>query len=68
MPVLNARIRRIDLLCKLLGPLVISFVDGASTIAAIWATLAMSVVSVVPEYICIAQVRSSITLIPDGTY
>ncbi|KAF7516731.1 hypothetical protein G7054_g14039 [Neopestalotiopsis clavispora] len=53
---LNARMRRIDLLCKLLGPLVISSIAAASTIIAIWATLGMNIVSVVFEYVFIAQV------------
>ncbi|KAK3368514.1 Ferroporti-1 [Podospora didyma] len=51
---LNARMRRIDLLCKLLGPLAISTVAIASTLTAIWTTLAMNIVSVVVEYRCIA--------------
>lgn len=55
--VLNARIRRIDLFCKLAGPLVISTIAIASTLVAIWATLAMNILSVAVEYICIAQVR-----------
>ncbi|ETS74302.1 hypothetical protein PFICI_14168 [Pestalotiopsis fici W106-1] len=53
---LNARMRRIDLLCKLLGPLVISSIAAASTIIAIWATLGMNIVSVLFEYVFIAQV------------
>ena len=57
MPALNARMRRIDLLCKLLGPLTISFIATASTLVAIWATLAMSTLAVFIEYFCIASVR-----------
>ncbi|OLN89329.1 Solute carrier family 40 member 1 [Colletotrichum chlorophyti] len=53
---LNARIRRIDLFCKLIGPLAISLIDGASTTVAIWVTLSMTLVSVVTEYMCIARV------------
>ncbi|TDZ40668.1 Solute carrier family 40 member 1 [Colletotrichum trifolii] len=53
---LNARIRRIDLFCKLVGPLAISLVDGASTTMAIWVTLGMTLLSVVTEYLCIARV------------
>ncbi|KAG9252817.1 Ferroporti-1 [Emericellopsis atlantica] len=53
---LNARMRRIDLICKLVGPLVISNVAIASTVIAIYTTLAMSAVSVPIEYICIEQV------------
>ena len=57
--VLNARMRRIDLFCKLVGPLVISLIAGASTIIAIWATLGMSITSVLIEYLCIDKVRAS---------
>ncbi|TDZ13415.1 Solute carrier family 40 member 2 [Colletotrichum spinosum] len=53
---LNARIRRIDLFCKLVGPLAISLVDGASTTMAIWVTLGMTLLSVVTEYLCIDRV------------
>ncbi|KAF7328398.1 Solute carrier family 40 protein [Mycena venus] len=52
----NAGMRRIDLLCKLLGPLAISTITIASTMIAIWVTLAMNLVAVPLEYICIAQV------------
>ncbi|KAM3500618.1 hypothetical protein MY11210_009491 [Beauveria gryllotalpidicola] len=44
--VVNARMRRIDLLCKLLGPLAISMIATISTRFAIGATLAMNVASV----------------------
>lgn len=60
---LNARMRRIDLLCKLLGPLAIASVDVASTTIALWATLGMNLVSILPEYICIAQVSHYFTTI-----
>lgn len=53
---LNAQMRRIDLVCKLLGPLCIALVDGWSTQIAILATLAMNLVSVGLEYFSIAQV------------
>ena len=53
---LNARMRRIDLFCKLCGPLVISLIDGASTLVATWVTLAMSCTSVLIEYFAIAAV------------
>lgn len=52
---LNARMRRIDLFCKLVGPLVISNVAIASTLIAIWTTLGMNIASVFVEYVCIAQ-------------
>ena len=54
--ILNARMRRIDLFCKLFGPLAISLVDGASTIVAIYVTLAMNCTSVLIEYFTIAAV------------
>jgi solute carrier family 40 (iron-regulated transporter), member 1 len=57
---LNARMRRLDLFCKLLGPLVISNIAVASVMVAIWATLGMNVISVCIEYICIAQVSQPI--------
>ncbi|ELR05825.1 hypothetical protein VC83_04398 [Pseudogymnoascus destructans] len=54
--ILNARMRRIDLFCKLFGPLAISLIDGASTIVAIFVTLAMTCTSVLIEYFTIAAV------------
>lgn len=50
--------RRIDLFCKLLAPVVISVVDGLSTKIAIWTVLVVNVSCVVVEYIAIAQVLS----------
>ncbi|OAQ92136.1 iron-regulated transporter [Purpureocillium lilacinum] len=58
--VVNARMRRIDLFCKLLGPLFISLVTAASTLIAIWTVLGMNVASVLVEYICIARVYKSV--------
>lgn len=58
--VLNSRMRRIDLLCKLTGPLVISLIDGFATDIAILVTLGMSVLSVGIEYFPIAQVFQNI--------
>ena len=56
--------RRIDLACKLLGPLAISLVALASNGAAIWTVLGMNVASVAIEYVCIEQVyRASSALI-----
>lgn len=57
---LNARMRRIDLLCKLLGPLAIASVDVVSTTIALWVTLGMNLISILPEYICIAQVYDNV--------
>ncbi|KAI6819466.1 putative Ferriportin iron efflux transporter [Hortaea werneckii] len=53
---LNAQMRRIDLFCKLAGPLVISFVDAASTKLAIVVTGSMTCASVLVEYFTIARV------------
>ena len=53
---LNARMRRIDLFCKLFGPLVIALISSASTLVAIWVTLVMSCTSVIAEYLAIAAV------------
>lgn len=58
--ILNARMRRIDLFCKLFSPLVISLIDGASTIVAICVTLVMSCTSVLIEYFTIAAVYTSV--------
>ncbi|OAR01588.1 hypothetical protein LLEC1_07904 [Akanthomyces lecanii] len=58
--VMNARMRRIDLLCKLLGPLAISIIATTSTRFAIGATLAMNVASVPFEYSCIAKVYKGV--------
>ena len=54
--ILNARMRRIDLFCKLFSPLMISSINGASTMIAIQLTLAMNLVSVLIEYHTIAAV------------
>lgn len=53
---LNAQMRRIDLLCKLLGPLFIALVDGVSTESAIIVNFAMNIASVPIEYFAIARV------------
>jgi len=53
---LNARMRRIDLFCKLAGPLFIALIDGASTKIAIFITLGINALSVPIEYFAIAQV------------
>ena len=48
--------KRIDLVCKLIGPLFIAIIDGMSTKTAILVNLVMNVLSVVVEYISIAKV------------
>lgn len=53
---MNSQMRRIDLVCKLLGPFFISIMDGISTETAILVNLGMNCTSVVVEYITIARV------------
>lgn len=48
--------RRIDLFCKLAGPLFIALINGASTKVAIFVLLGINAVSVPIEYLAIAQV------------
>ena len=57
-PALNARMRRIDLFCKLAGPLFIALIDGASIKIAIFVTFGINALSVPIEYFAIAQVRT----------
>ena len=56
LEVLNSQMRRIDLVCKLIGPLAIALVDGYSTVIAIMAVLGMNASSVLIEYFAIARV------------
>lgn len=53
---LNSQMRRIDLVCKLVGPLTIALVYGYSTTIAIVAVLGMNASSVLIEYFAIARV------------
>ena len=53
---LNSQMRRIDLVCKLIGPLAIALVDGYSTTVAIGVVLGMNASSVLTEYFAIARV------------
>lgn len=48
--------RRIDLFCKLIGPLSIALIAGVSTNVAIFVTFAMTAASVFVEYYAIARV------------
>ncbi|KAL4943593.1 hypothetical protein BDV06DRAFT_221050 [Aspergillus oleicola] len=58
---LNAQMRRIDLFCKLVAPLVVSLMDGLlSTRIAIWGVLGLNVAVVLVEYFAIAQVYHSV--------
>ncbi|OJI95974.1 hypothetical protein ASPVEDRAFT_121933 [Aspergillus versicolor CBS 583.65] len=53
---LNATMRRIDLFCKLVAPVVVSSMDGLlSTKIAIWVVLGINVAVVLVEYFAIAQ-------------
>ena len=61
LEVLNSQMRRIDLICKLVGPLAIALVDAYSTIIAIVAVLGMNAFSVSIEYFAIATVYSKIS-------
>ncbi|KAF2484455.1 putative Ferriportin iron efflux transporter [Neohortaea acidophila] len=56
LQIINSQMRRIDLFCKLMAPLLISFIDGASTTLAIVVTGGLSAVSVLVEYFTIARV------------
>lgn len=53
---MNARMRRIDLFCKLLGPLTVALIAAASVKAAVYTTLGMNLASVMVEYLCIETV------------
>ncbi|EME49129.1 hypothetical protein DOTSEDRAFT_68004 [Dothistroma septosporum NZE10] len=57
---LNSQMRRVDLFCKLLGPLTIAVVHSASPAAAILVTAAMTLLSVLLEYFAIARVYNMI--------
>ncbi|KAH0589696.1 hypothetical protein H2248_005419 [Termitomyces sp. 'cryptogamus'] len=61
LKVLNSQMRRIDLFCKLMGPLAIALVNGISTQLAIMACLALSVMSVGIEYWAIARVYYNVS-------
>ena len=58
---LNSQMRRIDLISKLISPLVIALVDGFSTSIAVWSTLGLNAASAATEYVLIARV---FTLVP----
>ena len=60
---MNAQMRRIDLVCKLLGPLAISLLDVASTRIAIAVVFVVNVLSVIVEYVCIARVSGPFNLV-----
>ncbi|KAK9313640.1 Ferroporti-1 [Lipomyces starkeyi] len=53
---LNSIMRRIDLFCKMAGPLAISFLIGFTVLGSVWTLLILNVVSVFVEYFTIARV------------
>jgi iron-regulated transporter 1 len=57
---MNSQMRRIDLICKILGPLFIALIDGVSTTASIVVIFVMNVSSLVIEYYAIALVYHDI--------
>lgn len=59
--------RRIDLFCKLIAPVFISLVDSFSTRVAIWTVLGLNTVSVLVEYVAIAQVYQSVPALRKAT-
>lgn len=60
---MNSQMRRIDLICKLFGPFGIAIVDGFSTELAILVTFVMNVASIPMEYLFIARVGLSSSLV-----
>lgn len=57
---MNSQMRRIDLICKILGPMFIASIDGVSTTATIVVMLAMNICSLAIEYYAIALVYRDI--------
>jgi iron-regulated transporter 1 len=53
--------RRIDLFCKLIAPLFISFIYSYSTKVAVWTVFGLNTVWVVVEYLAIAKVSTAST-------
>ncbi|KKO98237.1 hypothetical protein THAR02_09651 [Trichoderma harzianum] len=56
LQVMNAQMRRIDLLCKLFGPLCIAMIDAHSSRVAMIANFAMNAATLPIEYFTIARV------------
>jgi solute carrier family 40 (iron-regulated transporter), member 1 len=54
---MNSQMRRIDLICKLLGPFFIAVIDSISTEIAILVNFGINVASIGIEYLFIAQVK-----------
>lgn len=62
---LNAQMLRIDLICKLLGPLFIALIDGVSTEVAIIVNFAMNIASVGIEYFAIARIYHEVPMLQE---
>jgi solute carrier family 40 (iron-regulated transporter), member 1 len=65
---MNAQMRRIDLVCKLMGPLIIALIDGISTEVAILVNLGMNVASIPIEYFAIARASFGLIFVAQHTY
>jgi iron-regulated transporter 1 len=57
---MNTQMRRIDLFCKLIGPLAIALIDGFSPRTAVLVTLGLNAISMLAEYGLIARVYHSV--------
>ncbi|KAL2038557.1 hypothetical protein N7G274_008604 [Stereocaulon virgatum] len=66
LDVLNSQMRRIDLACKLLGPLFIALVDGYKYDLAIVLIFSMNVSSILIEYFAIADVYRRVPALRTG--
>ncbi|OAQ58763.2 iron-regulated transporter [Pochonia chlamydosporia 170] len=60
LSLINSQMRRIDLLCKLFGPLFIALIDGYSSKVAIIVNFGMNAASVIIEYFAIARVYDEV--------
>lgn len=60
LEVLNSQMRRIDLICKLVGPLAIALIDGYAMQVAIEVIFFMNILSVCFEYFAIADIYQMI--------
>ncbi len=63
---MNSQMRRIDLFCKLVSPLVIALLNGFSTKVAILVTFATNNTSIVVEYALIARVYKAVPSLAHG--
>ncbi|KAK9470043.1 iron-regulated transporter [Dipodascopsis tothii] len=57
---LNSLMRRIDLFCKMMGPLVIALLIGLTVKVSIWLLIVVNFVSLFAEYYAIANVYGSV--------